>query len=95
MADSTAISNPEKPGLPKKSSPAPSMPADTGGGNWWGNFKNYLSETRNELKKVNWPTKEAWVNSSVITLLTILVIALVMAGLNAIFQFIATQVFGG
>ncbi|HYE77860.1 MAG TPA: preprotein translocase subunit SecE [bacterium] len=94
MADSTAISTPD-PGLPQKAAPPPAtLPAETGGGNWWGNFRNYLGETRNELRKVTWPTKDAWVNSSIITLLTILTIALVMAGLNAIFAFVAGQFFG-
>ena len=57
-------------------------------------LKLYLKEVVEEGKRVTWPSSEDWTNSSIITIITILVLGVVMAGLNAVTTYIATMFFG-
>ena len=47
---------------------------------------NYLKGVRAELKKVNWPTKKELTNYTVVVLATTFAMALVIWGLDLIFQ---------
>ena len=91
MADTSVIAmqEPEPKKAPKPATPVV-VEAQTG---WWPAFKQYLRDTVAESKKVAWPSKEDWTNSSVITLLTILTISLIMAGYNAVASYLAAQFF--
>lgn len=77
---------------PKAAAPE-SASAPVGGGGLKG-FRTYLGETAAEARRVTWPNKTDWVNSSVITLLTILALSLLMAGYNAVAGFVAGFFFG-
>lgn len=70
--------------------PAPAGEASRG---WWPAFKDYLLETKAEIRRITWPNQDDWVNSAVITLLTIVALSALMALYNAIFNFIAGQLY--
>lgn len=91
MADTTAEL---MQGDPQKGAAAP-PPVAAGGasGGWWPAFRDYLLETRGEIRRITWPSQDIWVNSSVITLLTILTLSLLMAIYNAVFNFVAGWLF--
>ncbi len=39
---------------------------------WWGNFRTFLTEVRNELKRVTWPSrKEVYATTVVVILVSI------------------------
>jgi preprotein translocase subunit SecE len=39
---------------------------------WWGNFRTFISEVRNELKRVTWPSrKEVYATTVVVILVSI------------------------
>ncbi len=37
---------------------------------WWGNFRTFLTEVRNELKRVTWPSKKEVYATTVVVILT-------------------------
>ena len=42
-------------------------------GGWWGDFRTFLTEVRNELKRVTWPSrKEVYATTLVVILTSIL-----------------------
>ena len=47
---------------------------------WIGKVATYLDETREELKKCNWPTREELWNSTVLVFLVILALGLFTVG---------------
>jgi len=50
----------------------------------------YIRETRSELRKVVWPTREEWINlTAIVTAVTV-----VMSALLGLIDFIFTQIIG-
>lgn len=88
MADTTTATMQDDP---RGSAPPP---AAAGGAGGWPAFRDYLLETKAEVKRITWPEQDHWVNSSVITLLTIVALSALMAVYNAIFNQIAGLLFG-
>jgi preprotein translocase subunit SecE len=43
------------------------VPSPTG---WWGNFRTFLTEVRNELKRVTWPSRKEVYATTVVVILT-------------------------
>ncbi len=37
---------------------------------WWGNFRTFLTEVRNELKRVTWPSRKEVYATTVVVILT-------------------------
>jgi preprotein translocase subunit SecE len=37
---------------------------------WWGRFRTFLSEVRNELKRVTWPSRKEVYATTVVVILT-------------------------
>ena len=50
----------------------------------WGSFK----DMRGEMKKVVWPTKKQVINNTLIVLAVVLVSAIVICGLDALFSLV-------
>ncbi len=42
----------------------------SGPGNWWSNFRTFLTEVRNELKRVTWPSRKEVYATTVVVILT-------------------------
>jgi len=55
-------------------------------------IKTYFTESYNELKKVNWPTKSETVNLTLIVIGFSLVVALFLGLLDILFSYILSQV---
>jgi preprotein translocase subunit SecE len=49
-------------------------------------LKKYLRETRTELKKVSWPTREETVRSTIVVIIASAAFAVFLGGLDFIFQ---------
>jgi len=65
------------------------------GGNvtgWWGTFKTFLVEVRNELKRVTWPSRKEVYATTVVVILTSIFFGVYLFvvdyGLNNAFQWI-------
>lgn len=52
---------------------------------------NFLKDTRLELKKVTWPTKQETVNYTLMVIVVSLALALFLGGLDYIFQWILNK----
>ncbi len=37
---------------------------------WWGNFRTFLTEVRNELKRVTWPSRKEVYATTIVVILT-------------------------
>ncbi|MDW5299453.1 MAG: preprotein translocase subunit SecE [Sedimentibacter sp.] len=53
---------------------------------------NYFKGVKSELKKVNWPTKKELLNYTVVVLATTFAMALVIWGLDLVFQNLVTLI---
>ena len=45
-------------------------PAEGGIRNWWGNSRAFLSEVRNEMRRVTWPSRKEVYATTVVVILT-------------------------
>jgi preprotein translocase subunit SecE len=65
------------------------------GGNvtgWWGTFRTFLVEVRNELKRVTWPSRKEVYATTIVVILTSIFFGLYLFtldfGLNSAFQWV-------
>ena len=56
---------------------------------------NFLKESRAELKKVNWPSKEEVLTSTRVVIISILVIAAVIALMDYLIKTVVFSIIGG
>jgi preprotein translocase subunit SecE len=56
---------------------------------------NFLKESRAELKKVNWPSREEVLTSTRVVIISILVIAAVIALMDYVIQTVVFMIMGG
>lgn len=54
----------------------------------------FLSEVRTELKKVHWPTKKEIASYTATVLLTVVIIAVIIYGIDSAFGFIMSKILG-
>jgi preprotein translocase subunit SecE len=66
-----------------------SVPARTGGGEgggritgWWDNSRTFLTEVRNEMKRVTWPSQKEVYATTVVVILTSTFFGLYLWGLD-------------
>ena len=70
---------------------------DAGGSvtGWWGNFRTFLAEVRNELKRVTWPSRKEVYATTLVVILTSIFFGLYLFGLdyaiNSGFQWVFKQ----
>ncbi len=66
---------------------------------WWGNFRTFLTEVRNELKRVTWPSRKEVYATTVVVILTSIFFGvylwLVDLGFGAVVQWILKRVVQG
>ena len=76
---------------------APARARESVGG-WWSTSRTFLTEVRNELKRVTWPSRKEVYATTLVVILTSLFFGLYLfaidLGLNNIVQWIFTR-FGG
>ena len=51
----------------------------------------YLRESRSELRKVNWPTREQTVNLTIVVVVVCLILAFFLFGVDTLFTKIVTK----
>ena len=56
---------------------------------------NFLKESRAELKKVNWPSKEEVLTSTRVVIISILIIAAVIALVDYVIKTVVFAIIGG
>jgi preprotein translocase subunit SecE len=66
-------------------------PARTGGESggitgWWNNSRNFLTEVRNEMKRVTWPSSKEVYATTVVVILTSTFFGLYLWGLDLLFD---------
>jgi preprotein translocase subunit SecE len=57
------------------------------GGNvtgWWGNFRTFLTEVRNELKRVTWPSRKEVYATTLVVILTSIFFGVYLFALDGI-----------
>jgi len=59
-----------------------------------GKIINFLTEARNELKKVVWPTKRETVNLTIVVVVVSLVVGLFLTGADFIFSRLIRAIIG-
>jgi len=48
-------------------------------------LKNYLSDVRAEMRKVQWPTRSEWINHTIMVVIVTVFVALVLSGFDLLF----------
>jgi preprotein translocase subunit SecE len=62
-------------------------PAEGGGiRNWWGNSRSFLSEVRNEMRRVTWPSRKEVYATTLVVVLTASFFGLYLWGLDLFFE---------
>ncbi len=56
--------------------------------------RQFLKEVRQELKKVNWPTRQELVAYTVVVLVSVIVLTSFVYGLDVVFSKLVVNVFG-
>ena len=74
-------------------------PVRAGGGDgggitgWWSNSRNFLTEVRNEMKRVTWPSKREVYATTVVVIIFSTFFGLYLWGLDLAFNWVVNWVF--
>ena len=74
---------------------APARTGEGGGGvlGWWNNSRNFLTEVRNEMKRVTWPSKKEVYATTVVVIVTSTFFGLYLWSLDLAFTWAVNWVF--
>ena len=72
---------------------APAREGGTGITSWWGNSRSFLSEVRNEMRRVTWPSQKEVYATTVVVMLTWTFFGLYLWGLDLVFARVMEWVF--
>jgi preprotein translocase subunit SecE len=71
-----------------------SQPAARGeGGGWFGASRAFLTEVRNEMRRVTWPSRKEVYAATVVVVLTAAFFGLYLWGLDLVFQALVNWIF--
>ena len=76
-------------------------PVRAGGGDgggitgWWANGRNFLTEVRNEMKRVTWPSKKEVYATTVVVIVTSTFFGVYLWGLDLLFNRVVDWIFRG
>ncbi|MBI2832822.1 MAG: preprotein translocase subunit SecE [Acidobacteria bacterium] len=60
---------------------------------WWSRSRSFLSEVRNEMKRVTWPSRKEVYATTFVVILTSIFFGLYLFGLDWVLNTIVTRVF--
>jgi len=60
---------------------------------WWGNGRTFLTEVRNEMRRVTWPSRKEVYATTVVVILTSAFFGLYLWGLDLAFNWAVTWIF--
>jgi preprotein translocase subunit SecE len=66
-----------------KAAPTKALDGVTG---WFGGFRNFLNEVRNELKRVTWPSQKEVYATTVVVMVTSIFFGVYLWGLDQLFE---------
>jgi preprotein translocase subunit SecE len=75
--------------------PAPVRSTEGGGGvkAWWGNSRSFLTEVRNEMRRVTWPSRREVYATTLVVILTSAFFGLYLWGLDVLFAWIINTLY--
>ncbi len=76
--------------------PAPVRSTEGGGGGvkaWWGTSRTFLTEVRNEMRRVTWPSKKEVYATTVVVILTSAFFGLYLWGLDVLFAWLINSLY--
>ena len=65
---------------------APVRSTEGGVKGWWDNSRNFLTEVRNEMRRVTWPTKKEVYATTLVVILTSAFFGIYLWGLDVLFS---------
>jgi preprotein translocase subunit SecE len=71
----------------------PVRPAAGGITSWWSNSRNFLTEVRNEMKRVTWPSQKEVTATTVVVIVTSTFFGLYLWGLDLMFDRVVRWLF--
>jgi preprotein translocase subunit SecE len=60
---------------------------------WWGNLRTFLTEVRNELKRVTWPSKKEVYATTVVVILTSIFFGVYLFAIDVAFGQVVQWIF--
>jgi preprotein translocase subunit SecE len=80
---------------PEQVKPAVRTGGDEGGGitKWWTNSRTFLTEVRNEMRRVTWPSRREVYATTVVVILTSTFFGLYLWGLDLVLDRVVTWIF--
>ena len=60
---------------------------------WWGRMRTFLTEVRNELKRVTWPSRKEVYATTVVVILTSVFFGAYLFGLDMLFNTVVQWIF--
>jgi len=60
---------------------------------WWGNSRTFLTEVRNEMRRVTWPTRKEVYATTVVVILTSAFFGLYLWGLDLALNWVVNWIF--
>ena len=79
-----------------KAAPTRSPERATSGGvcGWWGNSRTFLTEVRNEMRRVTWPSRREVYATTVVVILTSIFFGVYLWGLDLALTWVVGRIFG-
>ncbi len=71
----------------------PVRPSASGITSWWSNSRTFLTEVRNEMKRVTWPSQKEVYATTVVVIVTSAFFGIYLWGLDLVFDRIVRWVF--
>ncbi len=59
---------------------------------WYKRLRNFLKETRAELKKVTWPSRNEITNTTVVVIISVFFFGFYLFAMDIVFSWLITQV---
>jgi preprotein translocase subunit SecE len=72
----------------------PEREASGGVANWWGNTRSFLTEVRNEMRRVTWPSRREVYATTVVVILTSIFFGVYLWGLDLALSWLVGRIFG-
>jgi len=60
---------------------------------WWRNGRTFLTEVRNELKRVTWPSRKEVYATTLVVILVSVFFSLYLAGVDMVLNYVVTWIF--
>jgi preprotein translocase subunit SecE len=62
---------------------------------FWSNIRRFIYETRSELSKVSWPSRQEAIRLTEIVIIVIFIMALILGGLDFVYAKFFAVILGG